>query len=221
MDKSELVIGQVVSTDLYNWGNGVVYAIHGEQSPSSVRDLHGVVSTGGSADFDIVFYNGTTTKRLPECILWGIQWKIHDEIVSQNEIDSLLENAKCCELQKQEEKEKQKKLHQEAVEKTINNSDYAHLNRVSDKYAYKEAVKNIRLDLKKHFPKVRFSVRMSRESVYVTWKEESNIKKETVGNIILKFQTGYFNPYEDLKKNEYSPFNEVFGGVDYIFFEIE
>lgn len=39
-----VVIGQVVSTVLYNRWRGVVFAIHGEQKPASVGSLSGVVS---------------------------------------------------------------------------------------------------------------------------------------------------------------------------------
>ncbi|WP_156138082.1 hypothetical protein [Pantoea rodasii] len=39
-----VVIGQVVSTVLYNRGRGVVFAIHGEQKPASIGSLSSVVS---------------------------------------------------------------------------------------------------------------------------------------------------------------------------------
>lgn len=50
-----VVVGQVVSTVLYNRGRGVVFAVHGEQKPTSVGSLSGSVSYGGNATFDIAF----------------------------------------------------------------------------------------------------------------------------------------------------------------------
>jgi len=55
-DAGSLVVGQVVSTNLYNLGRGVVYAIHGEQKSSSVRSLSGVVSFRPA--FNVDKFNG-------------------------------------------------------------------------------------------------------------------------------------------------------------------
>ncbi|CDL86447.1 LPD29 domain-containing protein [Xenorhabdus cabanillasii] len=221
MDKSKLVIGQVVSTNLYNKGKGVIYSIHGEQNVASIRNLHGVISIGGSANFDIVFYNGSKSKLLPESILYGVQWHIHDEFVSQEEINVLLENAQSHEIKKKEEKDRKEAIYKKGIEDIINNHTYTHLNKVSSKYDTKEAIKNIRLDLKINFPGIKFSVRMSKSSVYISWGSESNITKEVVGNLLAKFKTGSFDTYEDIHKNEYTPFNEVFGSVDYISLRVE
>ncbi|PHM68012.1 LPD29 domain-containing protein [Xenorhabdus sp. KJ12.1] len=221
MNKSKLVIGQVVSTELYNKGNGVIYAIHGEQDLASIRNLHGVIYMGGSSSFDIVFYNGTKSNLLPESILWGTQWQIHDEFVSQEEIDSLLENASYYELKKKEEEDRKKELYQKGIENTINNHEYAHLNRVSSKYNTKEAIKNIRLDLKMNFPGIKFSVRMSSTSVYISWSKDINLTEEKVERLVIKFKAGSFDTFEDIYKNNYTPFNEIFGSVDYIFLRIK
>jgi hypothetical protein len=58
-----LQVGQKVYSKLYGGRNGIIYQIHGTQSPESVRQLDGgAVMMGGSADFDIVFENGTGRK---------------------------------------------------------------------------------------------------------------------------------------------------------------
>jgi Large polyvalent protein associated domain 30 len=68
-----IVVGTRVHSILYGGRDGVVYAIHGEQSPSSVRSIGGFMQTGGRAEFDIVFDDGTETRHLPECIIRGVQ----------------------------------------------------------------------------------------------------------------------------------------------------
>ncbi|MFP4817606.1 hypothetical protein [Providencia hangzhouensis] len=50
-------VGQVVYTNLYNLGKGVIVNIHGEQKPQSINNMYNVMVTGGNAEFDIVFFN--------------------------------------------------------------------------------------------------------------------------------------------------------------------
>ncbi|PCQ44957.1 LPD29 domain-containing protein [Citrobacter freundii] len=79
----------------------------------------------------------------------------------------------------------------------------------------KTAVKNIRILLKKHFPGVKFSVRMPHYgSVYVSWEDAA--PEDKVNAVISRFKHGSFDGMTDCYNYHNNPFNDAFGGVDYI-----
>ncbi|MEC5509955.1 LPD29 domain-containing protein [Klebsiella oxytoca] len=79
----------------------------------------------------------------------------------------------------------------------------------------KTAVKNIRILLKKHFPGIKFSVRMPHYgSVYVSW--DDGAPEETVYAVISRFKHGSYDGMSECYSYNNNPFNDVFGGVDYI-----
>lgn len=80
----------------------------------------------------------------------------------------------------------------------------------------KLAAKNIRILLKKHFPGVKFSVRMrDYNAIYVSWTDGAT--KAAVEAIIDHFQEGNFNGMEDIYEYNDCVFNRVYGGVKYLF----
>lgn len=82
----------------------------------------------------------------------------------------------------------------------------------------KLAAKNIRFLLKKNFPGVKFSVRKSSHScINVNWTDGPT--RDAVENVVDKFQEGSFNGMEDIYEYKTSPFNRVYGGVQYLFCE--
>jgi len=109
--KIEVVIGTVVTTNLYALGRGVVYQIHGEQKPDTIKQIgNGVMVSGGNAEFDIVHECGKLSQRLTECILRGVQWAIYDEVISADEISRLRVNAEEC-ADKEKRKKKKTPVH--------------------------------------------------------------------------------------------------------------
>ena len=60
-------IGTNVYVGLYNKGRGVVFNIKGEQNTKDIKNF-GIFSSGGSAEIDIVFEDGTAFTNTPECI---------------------------------------------------------------------------------------------------------------------------------------------------------
>ncbi|WP_272662658.1 LPD29 domain-containing protein [Providencia sp. PROV111] len=213
-----LSVGQVVYTNLYNLGKGVIVNIHGEQKPQSIKNMYNVMVTGGNAEFDIVFFNGNKTNRLPESILHSIQWKIEDEMVEQETIKSLIEKAEAHEQAEKAEEEQKHKEFNQGVEFQKNNNQYSHLTQItsnSDKEV-KIVGKNIRAELKKHFPKTKFSVRKQHHSTYhISWTDGPTV--DEVESIINKYETSRFDSYTDYHYSENSPFNVVYGGADYVF----
>lgn len=213
-----LSVGQVVYTNLYNLGKGVIVNIHGEQKPKSIKNMYNVMVTGGNAEFDIVFFNGNKTNRLPESILHSVQWRIKDEKVDQETIKSLIEKAEAHELAEKAEEERKKNEFKQGVEFQKNNTEYSHLTQITSNSDKKVKIvgKNIRAELKKHFPKTKFSVRKQYYSSYhVNWTDGPTV--EEVESIINKYETSRFDSYTDYHYSETSPFNVVYGGADYVF----
>lgn len=213
-----LSVGQVVYTSLYNSGDGVIVKIHGEQKPKTVNNLSGIISTGGNAEFDIIYFNGEKTNHLPESILYCSQWQIKSEFVDNDTIQSLIKKAADCEQAKKNEENREKKEFNDGIEKQKQNKQYAHLTKItsSKDNEFKITGKNIRAELKKHFPKNKFSVRMSDYNCYrVSWVDGATI--DEVDSILSKFKCGCFDAYTDYHYTEDSPFNVVYGGVEFLF----
>ena len=86
-------IGTRVNCILHWAGRGVVFAIHGEQRPETVRRIGGGVHMGGGARFDVVFENGAISRAVPESIVRSVQWSILPEIATETEIAAALAHA--------------------------------------------------------------------------------------------------------------------------------
>ncbi|EET2715134.1 hypothetical protein FJ565_004715 [Escherichia coli] len=121
------------------------------------------------------------------------------------------------EINQREAEERAKQVeHKEASEALEANPDNANLLKVAKNCgSASTAVKNIRILLKKHFPGVKFSVRMPYYgSVYVSW--EDAVPEDAVNTVISQFKKGNFDGMTDCYNHHNNPFNEIYGGVDYI-----
>lgn len=122
-----VVVGQVVSTVLYNLGRGVIFAITGEQKPDSVGSLSGCISYGGNATFDIAFESGHISRALPESILRGRQWSIYEEIKSANETSEIVKHAEEQERRKRQEEEEADREYRAECQRLKSAPEYAAL----------------------------------------------------------------------------------------------
>ncbi|MEN4559686.1 LPD29 domain-containing protein [Pantoea agglomerans] len=209
-----VIIGQVVSTVLYNRGRGVVFAIHGEQKPASVGSLSGCVSYGGNATFDIAFESGGISRGLPESILHGKQWSIFPEIKSEEETARIVKYAESEERRKEQEKEEAERLYTAECERLKTAPEYAALSQ--DKNGAVQVTSNIRKELKARFAGVKFSVRKrSYDSVSVNWMDGPI--EEEVKAVTDKYKDSYFDGMQDMSVSCASPFNRIYGGVGYVF----
>lgn len=209
-----VVIGQVVSTVLYNRGRGIVFAIHGEQKPDSVGSLSGVVSYGGNATFDIAFESGTISRALPESILHGRQWSIFPEIKTAEDVKRIVEHAKEEERRKAQEREAEERQYRAECEQLKAAPEYSALSQ--DKKGAVQVTGNIRKELKAKFPGMKFSVRKrSYDSVSINWTDGPT--EEQVKEITKKYRDSYFDGMQDMSVSCSSPFNEIYGGVGYVF----
>lgn len=209
-----VVIGQVVSTVLYNRGRGVVFAINGEQKPASVGSLSGIVSYGGNATFDIAFESGKISRGLPESILHGRQWSIFPEIKTAAEIGRIVKHAEAEVRREELEREAEEQQYRAECERLKTAPEYSSLSQ--DKKGAVQVTGNIRKELKAKFPGVKFSVRKrSYDSVSVNWTDGPT--EEQIKEITLKYRDSYFDGMQDMSVSCSSPFNEIYGGVGYVF----
>ena len=68
------------------------------------------------------------------------------------------------------------------------------------KSVHAKVAQNIREELKKHFPNIKFNVRSAiyagGNSVYIDYNDEI-LKREKVEKVVEKYQSGYFNGMVD------------------------
>lgn len=213
----EIVIGTRIHCILYGGRDGQVVEIRGSQSPSSVRGLFGgAIVTGGNAEFDAIWDDGTESRRVPECIVRGVQWKLLDEpIVTQEGIELARANARMETKRRGEAQAARAAAFSAKAQAFRVDPAFAHLSQEKGIYSWKLAAKNIRADLKKYFAGVKFSVRSSHDSIDIRFRAGSTTRA-AVKAITDKFVTGYYDSLSDCHLSQDSPFNVVFGGVEHI-----
>lgn len=210
-------VGQKVYCGLYGGRYGVVYAIYGEQRPQSVGSIAGIVRVGGNAEFGIVFDDGTESPRLPETILYGVQWRIYEDVADADTIKRMREFCASETARKDAEAKKKAEEFKAAVDALRANPDYAELQQTGpDTKASggKLVAINIRRQLKSAFPKHKFSVTSDYSSVTVKWTDGPT--KSEVEKITQNYSAGYFDGMDDMYHHVDSPWNTVFGDVKYI-----
>jgi len=218
--QGNLEVGTRVHSILYGGRDGIIFGINGNQDPGSIRRLGCGMVTGGAATIDVVFAKGTISRGIPESIVRGVQWRISDgELANEEEIQHALAYAEL-ESRRKEKSDKEEAQAKEECRKAFL-AAHPELDPVDPK-KYDSLIKgskNIRRELKDAFPKTKFSVR-SRSysggcSIDVNWTDGPT--SEEVEKITGKYQEGSFNGMEDIY--EYSSTNvwpDVFGGAKYV-----
>jgi hypothetical protein len=226
-ESTNLRVGRRIYCSLYGGKYGTISAVHGIPDQGNFhRAAGGVLNmvTGPEAHIDVVWDHGATSQQVPECICTGIQWNFLDEPDrSQADIDEALAYAEQKRVEAEEAKAAQERAFVAKVQALRSCDYYADLEQSSreggtDKT--KLAAKNIRKLLKKAHPSVKFSVRKDGYStLWVTWPravEGEEVNQRTINDLIGRFQTGYYDPEQDLSGSSDSAFNIVFGGVNHI-----
>lgn len=210
-----IIVGTRINCVLRHAGRGIVYAIHGEQRPDTVSIAGGVFHRGGNATFDLVFDNGHTSLKLPECIIRGVQWSILPGIATDKEIAEALAYAAHVAANARKAAEDAVLRFAVAVQRLRADPTLKNLLQGEELRSGKLAVKNIRTELKAAFPGVRFSVRnRDHGSIDITWTDgptEGRVKEVTD-----KYEAGVTDMDDG---GEYcpSPWIHVFGGADFVF----
>ena len=213
--KTILKVGSRVYSGLYGGRHGIVFAIHGKQSPESCAVNAGIMHTGGTAQFDVVFDNGGISQDLSESIIRGVQWKLYDEVATPEEIATALANHAMVSAQERAKETEEANAFSTECTRLKEAEEYAHLVK-SDENERHQVAKNLRSELKKHFKGVKFSVRNSDHSAFnINWTDGPTSRQvEAVTN---KFRSGSFDSMQDMYEYHRCPFTTIFGSARYIF----
>lgn len=208
-------IGQRLHCGLSGGRNGTVVAIHGSQSPESVGSLAGgFVATGGNAYIDVIWDSGARSNKVPECIVRGVQWQIFDEVRSTDDILDAIDNARRYDIRATASAEgKAARLRAERDEHRAN---YPHLVPVAEGQdnGSKLAAKNIRIELKRSFPGVKFSVTTDYNSINVSWNDGP--ASSLVKPFVNRHSSGTFDGMTDCSGwDDENTFGQVFGESRY------
>lgn len=219
--QSELQVGQKVHCMLNGGRHGIICAIKGEQRPQSIITLGGgAVVMGGGCYFDIAF-ESHISRRLPECILRGVQWHIYDdEPLSDAEIVRAVQMSEASESESKNIAKA--KEYRRANEREHWPSKYPYLETMENtkKRSHALGAANIRKELKKAFPGLTFSVRSRSynggNNINIGWHFGPTTKQ--VEEITGKYQHGNFDGMSDCYNfNHDNTFADVFGGAYYVF----
>ena len=190
-----IAVGQRVRANIRGH-DGIVVAIRGQQHPETVRHLAGVISMGGSAEFDVVFSNGSVSTRLPEAILRGSQWHIYGLVADRKEIVGALAFADMTAAKKNEEVRIESERRIRERDRIV--KDYPYLKQTSaQESSCVTAARNIRTELARAFPEIKFSVRRAGfDRIDVSWLEGPTASE--VREIGCKYEAGYFDGMQDM-----------------------
>lgn len=215
MQTSEINIGQRVHCILYGGKDGTVVKIHGKQSPFTCHDLGGIGVTGGSAEFDIVWDNGTKSNMIPESLLRSsVQWRIYDKVIDDVAVAAAIANSAVAYAAATAKAAMEAEAFAKEAEQCLTKNP--HLKQSSDvECSFDRAKANIRIELKMAWPKIKFSVRSEYYgSVRIAWKDGPTSKQ--VEALVGKYRAGHFDGQEDIYRNKATPWNTVFGDTKYI-----
>uniref|UniRef100_A0A6M3KXQ4 Large polyvalent protein associated domain-containing protein n=1 Tax=viral metagenome TaxID=1070528 RepID=A0A6M3KXQ4_9ZZZZ len=214
-----LAVGQRVYSILSGGRDGIICRISGEQSPETIRSLGGgAVVMGGRATMDIVFEE-SVSRQIPECIVRGVQWFISEEIASGDEILTALTQAAMAQTEKAEKENKE--AEEKAADKAGLPGRYPYLipvTQAGSRSTHALGAANIKTELKRAFPGVKFSIRSKSfsggDSIHVDWTDGPIT--EEVEKVTGKYQEGSFDGMEDIYNYNHSAFPYVFGGAKYV-----
>ena len=208
-------VGSRVYSGLYGGREGIVYAIHGDQQPESIHTILGCMQAGGNATLDVVFENGTVSPQIPESIIRGVQWEIRDGIASADEIQQALQFVKAESIRRGVEADLAKARSAENRRRLLAKFG-TWLTPVSQGHGGgQHAAKNIRKQLKKAFPGVKFSVTSSYDSIRIRWTLGPVPK--AVDAICNLYDAGKTSNCGDFTDYNPSDWTELFGGARFVF----
>ena len=194
----------------------MVTDINGVQRPDTCHE-NGVMVSGGMATVDIVWDNGTHSRGTPEALIRSsVQWRLYDEIGSSEEMAAALAFVETETSRRNSEKELAKARFDAEVEVLKSDSRWKFLDQENAKSLTGGArvAPQIRRGLKALFPEIKFSVKSDYNSVNVSWTDGPSNKE--ISEFVYLFKNAKFDGMDDCMKYNCTPWNVVFGGVEYI-----
>lgn len=217
MSNLSLIVGRRLHCILYGGRDGVIVAVNGTPRPETVRSLMGGAGvTGGNAYCEVVWDDGSSSQRVPEAIIYGVQWRLYDEIWTAEQVADAWRRSEEFQARKAREQAEAKAAFDAEVARLIaTNPHMTPITGISDyKLLTNLRTKNLRAHLKKMFPGVKFSVRRDRSDVDVSWTGGPD--RTAVRDEAYKFKTDYYSDLSDCHVYKASPWTEAFGGFGFV-----
>jgi len=154
----------------------------------------------------------------------GIDFGMDDEgyqaarmIAVLAEIAAVAEQEKAAKAESEaQEKAAEAAAAAEAARLAAGAPEYAHLVPLGEQdRGGVAAAKNVRRDLKKAFPGVKFSVKSTYSTVNVSWLDGPT--RREVDDLLGKYEQGHFDGMTDCYTYHTSAFNQMYGAVQYTF----
>lgn len=223
MERNERVhIGK--GTRIYAFGYGmneqefVVY----DDNMNAVEICNGDPAAIDEYDLDRYFspkhHLDETTRPISKKFGIGFYYDESNEVISDEVIQKSLQRAENIARLEQEVKERKARVADEQRAMLIKNYNY--LQPCTDKYDHKICGANIRTELKRHFPRVKFSVRYESfsggDAFRVSWTDGPTARQ--VDAVVKKYADMHPDSYSmgDFWDCEPSIFNNLYGSVGYV-----
>lgn len=210
-----LVVGQRLHSALHGGKDGTVVQIHGVQQPASVSSMGGVGVYGGAATFDVIWDDGSTNHQLPEALVRAsVQWRVYAEVHDRERIREAHQRA--AQRREQDEQAARRAAQADQAAKEAVARENPHLQKVQpgEPANAKLAAKNLRADLKRNFPGVKFSVRSDHNSLTASWDDGPTSRQ--VDAITSKYENSTFDGMQDMSIATPTAFTDMFGGARWV-----
>jgi hypothetical protein len=210
-DKNNLEVGRVLHLNGYNDPDYVIVKNRGvDPKWTSYGAMYDIVNLDTGADERQQAY---TLKWLKEKKDGRIQVYITDKVMDQQEMTWALIAAKA--VKAENDRKAQEKAERLAQEKNDLPGRFPYLTQGTRETT---GAANIRIELKRAFPSIKFSVRTKHRgssSININWTDGPTT--EQVKKVTDKYQEGSFNGMEDIYEyNHDHVWPDVFGGARYV-----
>ncbi len=167
-------------------------------------------SQWGPKSYDVALTDG---RQFCATHLDGSRWQVGEDHINPDQIDVLRAGVQAKEAATKAAQTSATEAFAQAVEKL--KADYPHLTQGSGPVV---AAKNLRIELKRAFPGIAFSVRTSKyaggNSIDVSWTDGPTTQQ--ADKIANKYAGGSFDGMTDSYDYKSSPWTEVFGEANYV-----
>lgn len=216
--RANLVPGQILKQ--YGYGNSE-YIIIKVEAPDKGCEFYGPRYTAVNLDNGrLRLYRGYELK-VNRGDNAGIRTKITYEVRGP---DAIMDAIKLREKTAAAAVEAAKKAAQEKAEQIADlkkKYPYLELAETSKKTPWALGASNIRRELKKAFPGIKFSVRSSAYSmgcsIDIGWPRSTGVSQKDVEAITDKYQYGSFDGMTDSYNYSKSPWDKLYGGAKFVF----
>lgn len=211
--------GDWVHCLLYGGKDGVIVDIRGEQSPSTCQSImNGTGVTGGSAQFMVAWEDASTSMVSEALLRMSVQWSLPDRPpVGEEEVIRMRAATRARTERDAQSAQAQRAEFDQSVAEL--KAAHPHLKCISANENRQSPGKfvagNLRIELKRAFPKTKFSVRSDYSTVNVGWDDGPT--QGEVDAILDRYKTGRYNANEDYHDSVETPWTAAFGGADYVF----